>query len=88
MIYTCPKCGLTTYTADSSQKDFCPNCDVERYLIFNPNLFSVCPSFSNMKFIIDRRKSSQPVENDRREETEIIPVAWLVVKNKRSSNYG
>ncbi len=88
MVYTCPKCGLTTYTADPSQKDLCPNCDMERYLIFNPNLFTLCPTYSNMKFIVDRRKTSYPVDKDRREETEVIPVAWLVVKRKKKVGHG
>lgn len=79
--FICPKCGRTSYTANRELLNLCPYCSLDKYLILNPRIFGGY-DISNIKVVIDRRKTSEPVPFERRKNEQAIPVAWLIVKRK------
>lgn len=80
--FECPKCGKIAFSASRDLAKVCPYCDTEKLLIFNPNILAMAHELSDAKIIIDRRNVQRSVGADRRDNTCMIPVAWLVVKQK------
>ncbi len=80
--FECQKCGKTSYSASKAASGICPYCDIEKLLIFNPSVLAMSHELSDAKIIVDRRMSHRPVNAERRENEEMIPVAWLVIKQK------
>lgn len=79
--FICPKCGKVSYTANRELLNICPYCGLDKYLIVNPKIFGRY-DLSDIKIVIDRRKSVESVPFERRKNEEAIPVAWLIVKRK------
>jgi len=79
--FVCPRCGKVSYTANKELLNICPYCSLDKYLIVSPR-FLASYDLSNIKIVIDRRKTSEPVPFERRKGEEAIPVAWLIVKKK------
>lgn len=79
--FVCPKCGKVSYTANRELLNICPYCSLDKYLILNPKVFGGY-DLSDIKIVVDRRKSTEPVPFERRKNEQAIPVAWLIVKRK------
>jgi predicted nucleic acid-binding Zn-ribbon protein len=80
--FECPKCGKVSFSASKDLAKTCPYCDTEKLLIFNPNILAMAHELSDAKIVIDRRNSQRAISTDRRDNSCMIPVAWLVVKQK------
>ena len=85
--YSCPVCNKTTYTAFSEAAHVCPYCSTEKKLILNQRAFMGEHDISDTKVIFDRRNTNLAVEWEKRgkEDVELIPIAWLVIKRKSSA---
>ena len=85
--YSCPVCNKTTYTAYSETAHICPYCNTEKMLILNQKAFSGVLDISDTRVIFDRRTSEHATAQERRgkEDVELIPIAWLVIKRKSSA---
>ncbi len=81
--FICPRCGKTSYTANRELMNLCPYCNINKFLILSPKIFTYGHDLSDVKIIIDRRKISEPVPAERREDYEVVPIAWLVIKRDK-----
>ncbi|MBI5640120.1 MAG: hypothetical protein HZA17_06835 [Nitrospirae bacterium] len=86
--YTCPSCQKTTYTAYKDRAHYCPYCNTEKLLIFNPRVFGTGLDLSDAKILFDRRNSGIPQEMERRgkDTLDLVPIAWLVIKQKSTES--
>jgi len=84
--YECPICHRTTYTAYYEASQTCPYCSTEKILILNQAVFCSKSDFTDTKIIFDRRNINLSFDFEKRAQgkDELIPVAWLVIKQNAS----
>lgn len=87
--YECPVCHKTTYTASYEASQTCPYCSTEKILILNQAVFCSKGDFTDTKIIFDRRNSDLSFDCEKRAQSkdELIPVAWLVIKQNSSEKH-